>query len=178
MHSSSGVRLALLAFAGTASVALASSPTNMRCAAGAPSADPASELQCTVARSALYRALVATSPLVACDAAKSGARVQIACRFRDGASLRVEREAAIEYTNQEARVGPAFRANPVAVLRRAERGAFGKRGCGIDWRRPAPPAHGALERATVFSGDVCNCQARIERDERARVQTLAFRSAC
>jgi len=98
----------------------------------------------------------------------------LAWRFHDGALLRVERDAAIEYTNQDARVGSSFRANAVAVLERVERAAFGKGGCGIDWRRPLD----ASAHATRFAGHVCNCEARIGRDERGRVRTLAFRSAC
>jgi hypothetical protein len=101
-------------------------------------------------------------------------RTVLAWRFRDGAALRVERDAAIEYANQQARVGKSFRGDPIAVLKRAERTAFGKGGCGIDWRRPASAAAGT----SVFRGAACNCEARIGRDARGRVQTLALRSAC
>jgi hypothetical protein len=68
----------------------------------------------------------------------------------------------------------------VALLRRAEHAAFGRDGCGIDWRAPA--AETAPEqpdaRSDVFRGDVCNCQARIGRDARGRTRTLGFSSTC
>ena len=158
--------------------ALAAVPA-VRCVAraefpNAGAANAAGELRRAVERGALYRAMAASSPPVSCQVEQADARTVLAWRFRDGATLRVEREAAIEYTNQEARVGSSFRANGKRILARTERAAFGKGGCGIDWRRPAS----AAAHMSVFSGDVCNCEARIGHDARGRVRTLAFRSAC
>jgi hypothetical protein len=175
--SSAGLALVLAA---AAIVAHASSaPDGMRCRAGVH-ADATSELRRAVERSPLYRVLAATSPVVACDAEQAGTRTLLAYRFRDGASLRVERDAAVESTRQEARVGTKFRARPLAVLKRAERTAFAPGGCGIDWRAPVTqaPQERPQARVTAYRGDVCNCQARIERDERGRVQSLALESAC
>ncbi len=140
----------------------------------ANAANAAAELRRAVERGALYRFLAATSPAVSCNVEQADGRTALVWHFRDGASLRAERDAAIEYTTQEVRVGKEFRGNGIAVLKRTERSAFGRQGCGIDWRRPTS----ASGRATAFSGDVCHCEARIGRDELGRVQTLAFRSAC
>jgi len=168
----------VLGAACTTQCALAAVPA-VRCAAradfpNAGAANAVGELRRAVERGALYRALAASSPAVSCEVEEADGRTVLAWRFRDGASLRVERDAAIEYAHQEARVGRSFRGNGIAVLKRAERAAFGTGGCGIDWRRPAS----ATARTSVFSGDVCNCEARIGRDEAGRVQTLAFRGAC
>jgi hypothetical protein len=162
----------------TVPCALAAVPA-VRCAAradfpNAGAANAAGELRRAVERGALYRALAASSPAVSCEVEQADGRTVLAWRFRDGASLRVERDAAIEYANQQARIGKSFRGNPMAVLKRAERTAFGKGGCGIDWRRPAS----AAADTSVFRGAVCNCEARIGRDARGRVQTLALRSTC
>ncbi|MGE5171704.1 MAG: hypothetical protein ACM3JC_15180 [Rudaea sp.] len=172
--------LALVVAAAAAILAHAASAADgMRCRAGGQAA-ATNELRRAVERSPLYRVLAATSPVVGCEAEQADTRTILAYRFRDGASLRVERDAATESTRQEARVGSTFRARPVAVLKRAERAAFGAGGCGIDWRAPATQAPGEppQARVTVYRGDVCNCQARVGRDERGRVQTLALVSAC
>ncbi len=158
--------------------ALAAVPA-VRCVAraefpNAGAANAAGELRRAVERGALYRAMAAASPPVSCQVEQADARTVLAWRFRDGATLRVEREAAIEYTNQEARVGSSFRANGKRILARTERAAFGKGGCGIDWRRPAS----AAAHMCGFSGGVWNCGARIGHDARGRVRTLAFRCAC
>jgi hypothetical protein len=158
--------------------ALAAVPA-VRCVAradfpNAGAANAAGELRRAVERGALYRAMAASSPPVSCLVEQADARTVLAWRFRDGATLRVEREAAIEYTNQEARVGSSFSGNGKRILERTERAVFGEAGCGIDWRRPAS----AAAHESVFSGDVCNCEARIGRDARGRVRALAFRSAC
>jgi hypothetical protein len=48
---------------------------------------------------------------------------------------------------------------------------------GIDWRRDdQPAADGSRSVATVYRGDLCNCQARVGRDEQAMC-VLTLRSA-
>jgi hypothetical protein len=168
-----------------APLAVASVADTAHCGShGAPpvsaQASAATELRRVVERSPLYRTLVAAAAVQACDVRQSGDRIAVVYAFRDGASLRVERAAAVEYTSQEARVGRFFRGNAMAVLERVERAAFGKERCGIDWRASArePVPDRPRARLDVFTGVMCNCQARIGRDERGRVETLAFRSAC
>jgi hypothetical protein len=184
MRSSERVAVALLLAFGaawTAGCVLAAAPA-ARCVAraerpNAGAAEAAAELQHAVERGPLYRVLAASSPVVSCEAEQVDARTVLAWRFRDGATLRVERDTAIEYTNQEARVGSSFSGSAKGVLARAERAAFGKAGCGIDWRVPTR-ADATRRNLSEFVGNVCNCEARIGRDARGRVQTLAFRTAC
>lgn len=175
MRSSSLAGGALFAVAVAAN---ASNGAGVHCSGAAGSAVDA--LLRTVERSALYRALAATAPLVACEAVQAGERTTLAFRFGDGGSLRVERENAVEYTSQEARVGTLFRADPVAVLEDAERSAFGPAGCGIDWHGSSSRTGGERSgaRVSVFPGGLCNCQARIARDAHGDPETLALRSAC
>lgn len=142
--------------------------------------DAENEVQRAVEQAPLYRALAAASPLVTCIVEQVTGRTSLAYRFSDSGSLRVERDAASEYMNQEAHVGRDFRERALEVLKRAEFDAFRPAGCGIDWRRASTERQ--LERpsvkVSVYRGDICNCQARIVRDERGYVETLALRSAC
>jgi hypothetical protein len=175
MHSSRLRTLALLALTACASGAPGASAP---CKGAAGNA--VDELRSLVERGPFYRALGASSSVVACGAEQTGGRTRLFYRFRDGGSLRFERDAAVEYANQEARPGGSFHVDAAAVMARAERATFGGRGCGIDWRRPSPQKQAERPRAriTVFHGDVCNCQARIAHDERGDLEMLALRSVC
>lgn len=66
------------------------------------------------------------------------------------------------------------------ILVRAECTAFGVNGCGINWQQTEtlPVRDDTSTTETIFRGDVCNCQARIRRDNAGHVVGLALRSAC
>lgn len=134
---------------------------------------------------------IETSPLYAIPASTEGVAtcrihyqpegvLGLEYRFQRGGSLRVTRDARIEYTEQDARFALTAKEAPEAILASAERIAFGPNGCGIDWRQsekqPAEDGRGVTE--TVFRGEVCNCQARIRRGAGGQVIGLMFRSAC
>ena len=128
----------------------------------------------------LYAALLAVSPLESCRVRSELNASTLTYRFAGGGSLRVTRDARIEYTEQEAQfVVPPLQA-PAALLLRVERAEFGAAGCGIDWQRAerASPEVNAGAIDTVFRGDVCNCQARIRRNAAGHVVGLALRSTC
>jgi hypothetical protein len=145
----------------------------------------------TGATLAALRRSVETGPLYAAAADASGVapmcrvhhdpdRTVLEYRFRDGAALRMERDARIEYTSQEAWLVRHLPEPAANVLTRAERAAFGVAGCGIDWQhpetRPADGNTGATD--TIFRGTACNCQARVRRNVDGRVAELALRSTC
>lgn len=155
------------------------------CAVLADAAKPqqaqASAWQLSVERGPLYAAATTTSPVVACDFRwEVDGQITLTYRLRDGGSLRALRNPAIEYTEQTARFSLPVADNPLALLARAERAAFGDSGCGINWQQadiqPADDERGVTE--TVYRGEACNCQARVRRDAAGRVRGLLLRSAC
>src|SRR6185295_16821765 len=114
---------------------------------------------------------VETGPLFTVPASRAGVAscrvgyesgmTSLEYRFRDSGWLRVKRDPRIEYSDQEARFAVPLTENPIAVLTRAERVAFGDKGCGIDWKEvethPAEDDRGSVE--ATYRGDTCNCQA-------------------
>ena len=94
--------------------------------------------------------------------------------------MRVTRDARIEYSSHEVRFGSASPDNPLEVLTRAERAAFGTDGCGVDWKQSerSPAADDSTATETIYRGSVCNCQARVRADSAGRTVGLVFRSTC
>jgi hypothetical protein len=154
-------------------------------AAGAPltaqQAREAAEWRAAVEQGPLYAAASAASPRTACELARDpDGQMTLSYRFRDGNALRATRNPAIEYDEQSARFERPPAEDPLALLARAERAAFGESGCGIDWK---PDEVGAVDgqpgvTETVYRGDVCNCQARVRRGAQGQVLALLLRSAC
>ena len=126
----------------------------------------------------LYQALALRARPGSCRTSSKSGELSLEYAFRDGGSLVVTRNPAIEYSNFDVRFGSAFRDDPIDLLRRAERSAFSPAGCGIDWSAASPSASGEGASETGYYGDVCNCQARIRRDTAGLVIGLTFRSAC
>lgn len=134
--------------------------------------------------------VVESNPLYAIQASAanvSGCRISykekimdLEYQFQDGGWFRLTLDPRIEYANREVRLALPLAEDPVAILKRAERKAFGAKGCGIDWLKQETQSALDDERATetVFYGEVCNCQARIRRDAAKRVVGLILRSAC
>jgi len=128
----------------------------------------------------LQRVAALPGPATCLGQVDAGGSIQIDYRYADGSALQVRRQSRIESTDFNLRLGQA-RAGPVQdILVELERTAFGAAGCGIDWQRATtePAADGRRGVDTVYRGDVCNCQARVRRDEQGRVVVLALRSAC
>jgi hypothetical protein len=99
-------------------------------------------------------------------------------KFAEKSWLSIERNSSLERTEQVARVH--FTENPETTLKKVEKSLFPPNGCGITWQEPeivkSTTSFGAID--TVFKGDVCSCQARIQRSSTGKVVELAFKSTC
>ena len=143
-------------------------------------ADTIASLRRTVEMGPLYTIPATRSGVTACRIGYDEGVITLEYTFRDGGWLHVKRDSRIEYNDQEARFALPPTEDAVAVLTRAERAAFGDKGCGIDFKekenQPADDDPTATE--TIFRGDVCNCQARFRTNTAGRVTGLLLRSAC
>jgi len=140
-----------------------------------PGTPAAAEWRHSVERGPLF-AIAAGAGIEDCSIEEKTGVIDLRYAFRDGGWLHAKRDPRIEYTEREVRFASPLAEDPLAVLRRAEQAAFGAAGCGIDWRLSETEAQGAASEA-VFRGDVCNCQARVRRED-GRVVGLTLRSAC
>jgi hypothetical protein len=140
----------------------------------------AAELQRSVTSSALFHAAGAGTGVQACSVWHAGKSVELIYRFRGGGQFTAKRDATIESTELRAKLALPASENPLRVLTRAERQAFGQQGCGIDWEHPDAEAARGEPGATdsVWHGDVCNCRARARRDALGTVIELSLTSAC
>ena len=162
----------------------ATARAGVECTTAAPlSADgraAASELERAIEAGPLFAAGGGRGSLASCRVAIDEGVVSLDYRFRDGGSVHATRDPRIESSEQAARFVAPPTDDPAAILKRAERAAFGDQGCGIDWTagetRPATDERGAID--SVYRGDSCNCQARVRRDAGGRVVALTLRSAC
>ncbi|WP_374568603.1 hypothetical protein [Ideonella sp.] len=140
----------------------------------------AGELQRSVEAGALFSAAAAGTGVQGCSVWHAGGSVELLYRFRSGGQFTAKRDPAIELTEQRAKLALPPAEDPLRVLRRAERQAFGEQGCGIDWAHPDTDAAqgepGAID--TVWQGQTCNCRARARRDALGAVIELALSSAC
>lgn len=137
-------------------------------------------LRRSVEAGALQRVAALPGPATCIGQVDAEGAIQIDYRYADGSALQVRRQSRIESTDFDLRFAQP-RAAPVQdILVELERTAFGAAGCGIDWRRATtePAADGSRGVDTVYRGDVCNCQARVRRDEQGRIAVLVLRSAC
>jgi hypothetical protein len=137
-------------------------------------------LRRSVEGGALQRVAALPGPATCLGQVDAEGAIQIDYRYADGSALQVRRQSRIESTDFNLRFGQPM-AEPVQdILLELERTAFGAAGCGIDWQRATtePTADGSRGADTVYRGDVCNCQARVRRNDQGRVVMLALRSAC
>ncbi len=127
----------------------------------------------------LFAAAIARSGIASCQVTRDGSAFEVTYRARDGSSFRFRRDSAIESSEFEARFAAPPADEPRQLLARSEAGAFGPRGCGINWAKPgeAVRASGGGP-ATVYRGLACNCQGRVEREASGEIVGLVFSSAC
>jgi hypothetical protein len=122
----------------------------------------------------------ATAGVDSCQMAVDAGVISLDYRFRGNGWLRAKHDPRIEYMDIETRFGIPLAQDPLPILTRAERAAFGDSGCGIDWKagesHPVADDPGASE--IIYRGDSCNCQARVRRDPAGRIVALILRSAC
>lgn len=137
-------------------------------------------LRRNVEAGALQRVAALPGPATCLGQVDAEGSIHIDYRYADGSALQVRRQSRIESTDFTLRFAQP-RAGPGRdILVELERTAFGATGCGIDWQRATtePAADGSRGADTVYRGDLCNCQARVRRDEQGRVVVLTLRSAC
>lgn len=133
----------------------------------------------TVERGPLFGATIAASGIASCRLALDEGAIAVTYQSPNGNRLLVKRDERIEFTQQEAGFTVPPAEPPLAILMRAERSMFSPGGCGIDWQHPeAPDAGAAGVETTTYRGDVCNCQARIDRGIGGRIVGLSIRSSC
>jgi hypothetical protein len=142
--------------------------------------DTVETFQRSVERGPLFAASSSRSPVASCRASVDAGMASLDYQFGDGGWLRAKRNPAIEYSDVEVHFAAPPAGDPLAILTRAERAAFGDHGCGIDWKEaetsPATEPPGAVDK--IYRGDACNCQARVRSDASGRVIGLILRSAC
>jgi hypothetical protein len=130
-------------------------------------------LRMAVEQGPLFGAL-AFGAVPSCAMALDGSQWQLDYRFADNATLSVTRDTSIEYSDITAHVQWPAGTDPRPLLQSTERASFVPAGCGIDWQKPAE-----LSATTqIWRGDLCQCQARVQRDAAGRVVTIGLRSAC
>lgn len=171
-------------------------PTAVQAAEGQPCAAAASGPQQLAGNAAadwrLWQQKVQSLPLFAAAADRSslscstsspddGAQTLL-YRFGNGNVLRAVRDNRIELLDHTATF-TAAPADPLQLLRATERALYGPSGCGIDWSAPetlaARKGTGATQgNTTIYRGDVCNCQAIVQRHSNGRVTALTLKSAC
>jgi hypothetical protein len=142
--------------------------------------DAVNTFQRTLEAGPLFAVFTGKAPVASCRIGFDAGTASLEYQFQDGGWFRAKRDPSIEYSDYEAHLGAPPAEDPVAILTRAERAAFGDAGCGIDWKesesRPAADMPGVTD--TIFRGDSCNCQARVRKDGGGRVVGLSLRSAC
>ena len=113
-----------------------------------------------------------------CGVHENDAEIRIAYTFRTGADLEARRNAAAEYSEQRLRVEGIDKPLALAILKRAEKDAFGADGCNIGWDHPEEASGDqAGSRQEIYRGDTCNCQGRILYRDQV-VVGLVLSSAC
>lgn len=114
-----------------------------------------------------------------CDIGVTAGSLRLAYTFRTGTGLEARRNAAAEYSEQRLQIEGMDTKAALALLKRAEKDAFGADGCGILWDHPAEeePGEQAGSRQQIYRGETCNCQGRILYRDQA-VVGLVLSSAC
>ncbi|MEO8662841.1 MAG: hypothetical protein ABI693_30555 [Bryobacteraceae bacterium] len=113
-------------------------------------------------------------PLTSCSLQPQGGKTRLVYVFAKSARLVVVTDPAIEYSEQHVTFKPMSDESALALLKQAEIGTYGAKGCGIAWDQPKQSPG---KRETLYAGDVCNCQARLTRGKKG-VVALLLKSAC
>jgi hypothetical protein len=114
-----------------------------------------------------------------CEARSEGSSLWLKYTFAKGGELEAHRDAAIELTEQHLTKAGLSKTTALALLKRTERWAFGKNGCGIAWKKSPTKETGATPESyeLAYRGDDCNCQSRLVY-RKQRLIGVGFRSAC
>jgi hypothetical protein len=105
--------------------------------------------------------------------------IRLSYTFRGKASLEAQVNLGSESIELRMQVRSIGVNRAMALLKKGEKDAFGKNGCGIAWDHPAEelPGETTGSREVVYRGDACNCQARLVYAGKSLV-ALVLRSAC
>jgi hypothetical protein len=135
------------------------------------------ELTRAAERSAFFRwAVKRFGAPSACQATVNDGAVVLSYTFARAVRFTATASPASESSVQRLELPDRAGIEAKTLLRHQEKASVGQDGCGIEWSKPQQSA-GAVGAVTSFVGDVCNCQARIERSG-TRIRVLEFRSAC
>jgi hypothetical protein len=143
----------------------------------------ASTLALRLKRGALHAALTQRyGSASGCSVEAVGPDLRVTETFRDGVSVELGGQQAIELSETKVVIRDASEADAIALLKLAERDAFGPDGCDIDWDRPEAAAHAgpkseSLLHELVFRGTACQCQGRLRRGGDPFV-VLILRATC
>lgn len=138
------------------------------------------EFRARVEASPFFReALARHGAADACELRVETGALVVSFRFPGGGEVRGSTDPSIETSDLRATLRGIDEKAALALLRNAERAAYGEEGCGIRWNDAArePSILGAEGEDTVFRGDVCNCQARMSSTSPGTFRLL-LRSAC
>jgi hypothetical protein len=98
--------------------------------------------------------------------------------FPQSGGLEARIDPRLEFSDQRLTLPGLPDKDARALLKTAEKSAFGPDGCGIEWKKPPTREDGESgKRELVYWGDTCNCQGRLGYRDGAVTQ-LVFRSAC
>jgi hypothetical protein len=142
--------------------------------------DHLASFQRAVETGPLFAASAGVTGVASCRVGAESGVTSVEYQLRDGGWLRATHDPRLEYSDQEVHFAAPRTDDPVAILTRAERAAFGEQGCGIDWKtvETHTPDDDRSVVEQIYRGETCNCQARVRRDARGRILGVILRSAC
>jgi hypothetical protein len=106
-------------------------------------------------------------------------RVGLTYAFRGSVQLSAEIDRGVESSEERVEIPRMEMTKAIALLKAAEKYAYGRSGCGIMWDHPeeessdGPPG----SREAVYRGEDCNCQARVTSRNHYAL-SLVLKSAC
>jgi len=137
------------------------------------------EFEAQTTSAPFYRELAGKSEAAAsCALRRNGDNMILLYTFANGGRLQATVNPVIEFAEQRAAFHLISEQRALALLRDAEKHAFGPDGCGIEWEQPEKEESAAGRSSEiVYRGDTCNCQAR-QLIKDGRIIALVLRSAC
>jgi hypothetical protein len=159
--------------------------TERRCPADLSAGAPAERrnniraFQQALTSAAFYKELSHRGRPLSCEMGLDEGIIRLSYAFRGKASLEAQVNLGSESIEIRMQVQSIGVNRAMALLKKAEKDAFGQNGCGIAWDHPAEelPGEKAGSREVVYRGDACNCQARLVYAGKS-VVALILRSAC
>jgi hypothetical protein len=116
---------------------------------------------------------------LSCNLEFDDGKIGLTYAFHGGVQLMSRIDRKIEISEQRVQIPRMEMTKAIALLKAAERDAYGPNGCGITWDHPAEESIGgpAGFREAVYRGTTCNCQARVT-SRNSYAVSLVLKSAC